>query len=76
MPTYRYRCQSCGYEFDQFSSISSYSQELECPICQGVAKLTISGGAGLIFKGSGFYITDYKNNGNGNGKGKSTSKEK
>ncbi len=66
MPTYKYRCSSCGYEFEQFSSISSYSKELECPICGKTAHLTITGGAGLIFKGSGFYITDYKNKNNGN----------
>ncbi len=71
MPTYKYRCSSCGYEFEQFSSISSYSRELECPICGHTAHVMITGGSGLIFKGSGFYITDYKNKNNGNGSGSS-----
>jgi len=59
MPTYHYNCKECGYDFEQFSSISSYHRQLECPACQKLAQLTISGGSGLIFKGSGFYITDY-----------------
>ncbi len=74
MPTYRYRCKSCDYEFEKFSSISSYSKELECPVCHGIAHLTISGGSGLIFKGSGFYITDYQRNGN-NKSGKNKDKK-
>ena len=60
MPTYRYKCDSCGYVFEQFSSISSYNKELECPVCQGISHLSITGGTGIIFKGSGFYITDYQ----------------
>ncbi|MBN2364727.1 MAG: zinc ribbon domain-containing protein [Calditrichaeota bacterium] len=68
MPTYRYICEQCGYELEEFSSISSYHQEIECPVCQGIARLTISGGSGIIFKGSGFYITDYqKKSDKGNG---------
>ncbi len=62
MPTYRYRCNSCSYEFERFDSITSYQKELECPVCGNSAKITISGGSGLIFKGSGFYITDYRKN--------------
>ena len=67
MPTYQYKCQSCGYIFEQFSSISSYHKELDCPVCQNAAGIYITGGTGLIFKGSGFYITDYqKKNGKSN----------
>ncbi len=62
MPTYNYVCNHCGHKFEKFSSITSYHKELECPICHEMAHLTISGGAGMIFKGSGFYITDYKKN--------------
>ncbi|MHA2018655.1 MAG: FmdB family zinc ribbon protein [Promethearchaeota archaeon] len=62
MPTYHYRCSSCGHQFNKYSSISSYKKELECPICHNVAKLTISGGSGVIFKGPGFYVNDYKKN--------------
>jgi putative FmdB family regulatory protein len=60
MPTYQYRCKDCGYIFEKFSTITSYKKEKTCPICNGRAQLKISGGAGIIFKGSGFYITDYQ----------------
>ncbi len=59
MPTYQYKCRNCGHKFEIFSSIKSYHKEVECPICNHSAQLVISGGTGLIFKGSGFYITDY-----------------
>ncbi|UCG62681.1 MAG: zinc ribbon domain-containing protein [Candidatus Zixiibacteriota bacterium] len=60
MPTYEYQCDSCGYEFEEFQSISDPPVTI-CPECKGRTKRVISGGAGLIFKGSGFYITDYRN---------------
>ncbi len=60
MPTYDYYCISCGFEFEEFQSIASEPIRI-CPKCQGNVKRKISGGTGLIFKGSGFYITDYKN---------------
>ena len=60
MPTYKYKCDFCGFEFENFTSITSYQKELNCPVCMEPAKLKISGGTGLIFRGSGFYITDYK----------------
>ncbi|HHJ53532.1 MAG TPA: zinc ribbon domain-containing protein [Caldithrix abyssi] len=82
MPTYEYVCKDCGYEFEAFQSIKAEPIKV-CPKCGGhnvVRK--ISAGAGLVFKGSGFYITDYKNkhsspsNGNGNGNhAKSSAKE-
>lgn len=59
MPTYEYRCQHCQYEFEAFQSISSAPIDT-CPRChQKAVTRKISGGSGLIFKGSGFYITDY-----------------
>lgn len=60
MPTYEYACTSCGHEFEQFQSMKDAPLK-ECPAC-GKKKLKrlVGGGAGLIFKGSGFYITDYK----------------
>lgn len=75
MPTYRYKCEKCGYSFERFYTISTYEKETECPICHAKAKLLISGGSGLIFKGNGFYITDYKrkNNGDSFKKGKKSS---
>lgn len=61
MPTYEYRCSECGHEFEVFQNIKEEPVRI-CPVCnkEAVTRL-ISGGNGLIFKGSGFYITDYKN---------------
>jgi putative FmdB family regulatory protein len=60
MPTYEYFCKNCGAEFEQFQSIRAESLKI-CPECgQATLERKISGGSGLIFKGSGFYITDYK----------------
>ena len=60
MPTYDYRCESCGHEFEHFQSMKSPVLR-KCPEC-GTLKLRrlIGTGGGLIFKGSGFYITDYR----------------
>lgn len=68
MPTYDYICKDCGHTFEIFQSMSDPSIT-ECPSCNGKVRRIISGGTGLIFKGSGYYITDYKN-------GESSSKEK
>jgi putative FmdB family regulatory protein len=63
MPTYEYACSKCGHHFDQFQSMRDEPLK-KCPKCHKAAlKRLIGGGAGLIFKGSGFYITDYKNQG-------------
>ena len=59
MPTYPYRCKSCGYEFEEFQSITEDPLE-SCPECDGELVRIISGGGGFLFKGSGFYITDYR----------------
>lgn len=60
MPTYEYRCNKCGYEFELFQSMTEDPVK-KCPECgQDSAERLISAGAGLIFKGSGFYITDYR----------------
>src|SRR5438094_8766728 len=60
MPTYEYKCDACGHAFERFQSIMADPIK-RCPEC-GKAKVRrlISTGAGLIFKGSGFYITDYR----------------
>ncbi len=61
MPTYEYRCASCGHTFEKFQSIKAEPVEI-CPKCsKKQVKRMINGGSGLIFKGSGFYLTDYKN---------------
>ena len=73
MPTYEYLCE-CGEEFEEFQSISS-EPVATCPVCGKSARRQISAGVGLIFKGTGFYITDYKNKGAGaSGGAKSDSK--
>jgi putative FmdB family regulatory protein len=60
MPTYEYQCQKCKCRFEEFQKISD-PPLVKCPKCGGGLERLISGGSGLIFKGSGFYITDYKN---------------
>ncbi len=67
MPTYEYQCRDCGGLFDYFHSMSEARKE-KCEKCGGVLTRLVSGGTGLIFKGSGFYITDYKSKDNGGAK--------
>ena len=61
MPTYDYKCNACEHRFEKFHSITSEPERI-CPVCgeEKVMRL-MTAGSGLIFKGSGFYITDYKN---------------
>lgn len=59
MPTYDYRCLECEHAFEKFQGIKD-PVLTECPECKGSVKRLIGAGAGLIFKGSGFYITDYR----------------
>jgi putative FmdB family regulatory protein len=59
MPTYTYECKKCGKVFDVFHSISA-TPLVKCEDCGGATKRMIGTGAGIIFKGSGFYETDYK----------------
>ena len=60
MPTYSYQCAACGHEFDRFQQITEKPVKV-CPSCsRRKVRRLISGGAGIIFKGSGFYQTDYR----------------
>ena len=59
MPTYEYKCPA-GHGFEKFYSTMNSSRRVKCPTCGKMAERQISGGTGLVFKGSGFYITDYK----------------
>ena len=61
MPTYEYRCPSCGTEFEKFQKMSD-PPVAECPGCGAEAERRLSA-SGLLFKGSGFYITDYRGEG-------------
>jgi putative FmdB family regulatory protein len=70
MPTYEYKCLNCNNIFEVFQSMSAEPLK-ECPKCNGPVKRLIGSGLSPIFKGSGFYQTDYKNN-----SGKSPSPQK
>ena len=59
MPTYEYECTKCKYRFEEFQKITDKPLQ-RCPKCHSKLRRLISGGVGLIFKGSGFYATDYK----------------
>ena len=59
MPTYQYECQSCGHVFEAFQQMSDKPLS-ECPKCKKSVKRLIGAGAGIIFKGKGFYATDYR----------------
>jgi putative FmdB family regulatory protein len=62
VPTYEFRCPT-GHDFERFfKTISTAPSEVECPECGALAARQLSGGAGLVFKGSGFYLTDYGKN--------------
>ena len=63
MPTYDYLCRECGEKFEHFQSMSSSPLKTrpDCKVKNCNVERIISGGTGLIFKGSGFYLTDYKN---------------
>jgi putative FmdB family regulatory protein len=63
MPTYEYRCPE-GHAFEKFQKMTD-KPRAKCPVCGKAATRKISGGAGLVFKGSGFYITDYGKDGKG-----------
>lgn len=59
MPTYDYQCTACSNAFEKFQQISAKPLR-RCPMCGGALRRLIGPGAGVIFKGSGFYETDYK----------------
>jgi putative FmdB family regulatory protein len=72
MPTYEYECPD-GHRFEKFQKMTD-KPRAKCPTCGRTATRQISGGAGLVFKGSGFYITDYGKDGKGPRKTESESK--
>ena len=75
MPTYDYECSSCGLQFEVFQSMSDEPVK-ECPNCGKEVKRLVGGGLGVIFKGSGFYVTDNsKSNSAAPGASKSSEKK-
>jgi putative FmdB family regulatory protein len=59
MPTYEYECKKCGHRFEEFQNITDPPLR-RCPRCKGRVRRLIGTGAGIIFKGEGFYATDYR----------------
>jgi putative FmdB family regulatory protein len=59
MPTYEYECKSCGQRFEHFQKMTDEPLD-KCPKCKKQVRRLIGNGAGIIFKGSGFYATDYR----------------
>ena len=62
MPTYQYKCPKCGHEYETLQNINDDTRA-KCPKCGTRGERVISGGGGVIFKGSGFYLTDYGRSG-------------
>ena len=75
MPTYEYKCSACEEVFEYFQKMTDEPLKI-CPVCSGEMKRLISGGVGIIFKGSGFYTTDYKNTSNKSSESKDKKPEK
>ncbi len=66
MPTYEYICNDCGHKFEEFQCMTEPPLQT-CPRCTGKVKRLIGSGGGLLFRGSGFYVTDYKGLGKNDG---------
>ncbi|MFO7655374.1 MAG: FmdB family zinc ribbon protein [Candidatus Krumholzibacteriia bacterium] len=66
MPTYEYECTRCGHIFEEIRSIQDPPRK-RCPECRGKVERLISGGAGILFRGSGFYVTDSRRSTGGDG---------
>ena len=59
MPTYEYECTKCGHHFELAQKISDEPRK-RCPKCRGKVIRLVSGGGGILFKGTGFHVTDYR----------------
>ena len=75
MPTYNYYCDKCDFHFSYFQNMNE-SPKQKCEQCGNKIERVISGGSGIIFKGSGFYLTDYKNENNNDLKNKNNVSKK
>ncbi len=61
MPYYDYKCTRCGHEFEAFKTIDERDEDEDCPICKATAKRMLLAAPGIVFHGSGFYVTDHRN---------------
>ena len=75
MPTYDYICKKCDHTFEYFQAMSDTPLK-NCPECKSKVRRLVSGGSGLIFKGSGFYLTDYVKKDSSEKKEESTASKK
>jgi len=75
MPTYEYECRECSHAFERFQGINEDPISV-CPECEGKVRRLISSGGGLVFKGPGFYATDYRSGGGGGSESPRPEKEK
>ena len=73
MPTYSYQCDDCSHAYEAFQKMTEDPHTV-CPECKGRVQRLIGAGAGIVFKGSGFYVTDYKKPSSGGAESKSESK--
>ena len=73
MPHYDYECKKCGHTFELFQQMIDKPRK-RCPQCRGAVRRLIGAGAGFIFKGSGFYATDYKKSSGKNASSEDTKK--
>lgn len=74
MPTYEYECTRCGHVFERFQKMTDPPRK-RCPKCRSAVRKLIGAGAGLLFKGSGFYQTDYRSDSYREGAKKDSSSE-
>ena len=74
MPTYEYECEKCGHVFERFQSITDQPVK-RCPLCRCKVRRLFGAGAGILFKGSGFYQTDYRSSSYVEGAKKETKRE-
>ena len=72
MPTYDYECQKCGFTFELFQGINDPPRS-RCPLCRGKVQRLVGAGVGIVFKGSGFYVTDTRQGKAGRGESAGTS---
>lgn len=71
MPTYEYECTKCSHTFEEFQRITAEPLK-RCPKCKGKLRRLMGSGSGIIFKGTGFYETDYKRKGRSGSSGDSS----